>query len=72
MASFTTKEMEASKLYECTFLQFEKQSLWTKFYHYEMRRLLNPYDASCLNEIKEINEKLYTIYKQSKKYRKEE
>ena len=57
--------MEASKLYEYTFLQFEKQSLWEKIHYYNMRIFLNPYDSDAkrkrveaLNKIVEINEKL--------------
>ena len=57
--------MEASKLYEYTFLQFEKQSLWGKIHYYDMRIFLNPYDSDAkikrietLNKIVEINKKL--------------
>ena len=46
-------------------LQFEKESLWGKVYHYEMRLCFNPYDTEAkrkrietMNKIKEINEKL--------------
>lgn len=57
--------MEASKLYEYTFLQFEEQSLWGKIHYYNMRILLNPFDSyskikriEALNKIVEINKKL--------------
>lgn len=57
--------MEASKLYEYTFLQFEEQSLWGKIHYYNMRIFLNPYDSyakikriEALNKIVEINKKL--------------
>ena len=56
--------MEASKLYEYTFLQFEEQSLWGKIHYYNMRILLNPFDSyskikriEALNKIVEINKK---------------
>lgn len=56
--------MEAGKLYEYTFLQFEKQSLWGEIHYYDMRILLNPYDSDAkrkrietLNKIVEINKK---------------
>ena len=57
--------MEARKLYEYTFLQFEKESLWGKVHYYNMRIFLNPYDSDAkrkrveaLNKIVEVNKKL--------------
>lgn len=64
MASFTTKEMEASKLYECTFLQFEKQSLWTQIYYYDMLLFLNPYDSEALRKRVEMLKKIVEINKE--------
>ena len=62
---------EVRKIYEATMLQFEKESLWGKVYHYEMRVCFNPYDTEAkrkrietVNKIKEINEKIDTIRKQ--------
>ena len=59
------EEMEVSKLYECTFLQLDKQSLWTQIYYYDMRVFLNPYDIEArrkrieiLNKIREINNRM--------------
>ena len=56
---------EVRKIYEATMLQFEKESLWGKVYHYEMRLFFNSYDTEAkrkrietVNKIKEINEKL--------------
>lgn len=63
MASFTTKEMEASKLYECTFLQLEKQSLWTQIYYYEMRVCFNPYDIDAKIKRNEMLKKIVEISK---------
>ena len=66
-------ENEVRKIYEATMLQFEKESLWGKVYHYKMRLFFNPYDTEAkrkrieaLNKIKEINEKIGTIHEQSK------
>lgn len=57
--------MEASKLYECTFLQLEKQSLWAQIYYYDMRVCFNPYDIDAkikrieaLKKIVEINNRM--------------
>ena len=57
--------MEASELYEYTFLQFEKESLWGKVHYYDMRIFLNPYDSDAkrkrieaLNKIVEVNKKM--------------
>lgn len=63
MASFTTKEMEASRLYECTFLQLDKQSLWTQIYYYYMRIFLNPYDIEARRKRIEMLKKIVEISK---------
>lgn len=52
------EEMEASKLYECTFLQLEKQSLWTQIYYYDMRVFINPYDIEARRKRIEILNKI--------------
>ena len=58
--------MEASKLYECTFLQLDKQSLWTQIYYYEMRVCFNPYDIDAKIKRIEILKKIVEINKAMK------